>query len=51
MPFSIHPFCQREQQQINVGVKLKGALKKQMNILCDFTNTGVYAGATKAFKL
>lgn len=41
----------QKQQQINVGVKLKGSIKKQVNTLCDFTNTGVYAGATKAFKL
>lgn len=41
----------QKQQPINVGVQLKGVLKKLVSTRCDFTGTGIYAGATKAYRL
>lgn len=36
---------------IAVAVGLKGVLGKKVNTVCDFTSAGVYAGATKSYRL
>lgn len=41
----------QKQGVIKVGVKVSGAMKKAVAQECDFTNTGIYAGATKAYKI
>lgn len=41
----------QKQQPITVAVKMKGELKKSVSTVCDFTGTGIYAGATKAYRL
>ena len=40
----------QKQQPINISVKLKG-MKKAATVNCDFTGTGIYAGATKKYTL
>lgn len=39
----------QKQEVINVDVKIAGAMKKVVKQSCDFTGTGIYAGATKAY--
>ena len=41
----------QRQQPINVEVRLKGSINKPTRRLCDFTDTGIYAGRTKEYKL
>ena len=41
----------QKQGVIKVDVKVSGAMKKAVTQECDFTNTGIYAGATKAYKI
>ena len=41
----------QKQKVIKVDVKVAGMMKKAETRNCDFTGTGIYAGATKAYVL
>ncbi len=41
----------QRQEVIKTSVKVTGAMKQPVETTCDFTNTGIYAGATKAYTI
>ena len=41
----------QKQQPINIGVRLKGSINKIIKHTFDFTESGIYAGQTKSYRL